>query len=98
MLRALFWMLAAAALAAAVLLVPIDGQPLWGRFGGDKAVAWARALLQPKHAAKKKVAAAKKPAAPAPARGKPADKPQETISRDDRAALDALVAGQAQSR
>jgi hypothetical protein len=85
-MRALSWMLAVAALAAAVLLVPIEGKPLWERAGGDRLVAWARARL-PAVAPKQKAAAAKKP--PPPQR-RPA---REQITDDDRKALDALVSG-----
>lgn len=82
MLRALAWMLALAALAAVALWVPIAGKPLWERAGGDRALAFFK--LTPAARPAKKAAARKQPAA------RPAE---ETLTQDDRNALDALVAG-----
>jgi hypothetical protein len=80
MLRALFWTAALAALTAAVLLVPIDGKPLWDRSG--PAVAWVKSVAAGKPAAKKEQrpqARLKKP------------KPAEKLTAEDRAALDSLI-------
>ena len=87
MLRALLWIAALAALGAAALLVPVGGASLWQRAqkqgvtqtlgrATHRALEWARV---------------ERPAPPPKARAKKPP-PAERLTRDDRKALDELVA------
>jgi hypothetical protein len=95
MLRALLWSVALAALVAAGLFVPLGESSLWQRLEQrgtfraaqlklGRASAWARSLVHPAPQE-----ARKRP----PPRARVQRKPAERLSRDDRQALDQLVAG-----
>ena len=77
MLRALAWIFALGSICAAALFLPIDGKSLWERSRASGKVA---AWVKGSTKARQTQRPKRKPA-------------EETLTRDDRVALDALVAG-----